>query len=187
MGRFGVVSSSTRHFSLREEHQALHLWGSLISWVILDGFPTSLSTDDSFYDHPMLLGKFSLSHQRCLTFPCDVALLLCLAMQRHPHKPALWANNQFLGCMILQHQFLVNQAPTATLTFAINLDFFQILFSLWFSLPVTSVFPVPSHLFISPTPQFGPKSAVRLNIGSWAGGSYLGLFSIEYLWKGFVK
>lgn len=101
----GWLCSSTQHFSIREEHQALHLWGSLISGAILDGFPTHLYGDDSFYNHLMSWGKFlqpahSLSHRCCLVLTLWCGFVCCIWLCRGIHirsffgrtsnSPAIW-------------------------------------------------------------------------------------------------
>lgn len=86
-----------------------------------------VSPASTFAQPPMLPGAH----------PVMWLCLLHLAMQRHPHKVIFWENEQFPSHMMLKHQRLVNQAPTATLNLTINVNiFFPILFPVFFAIRI---------------------------------------------------
>lgn len=108
-----------------------------------------VSPASTFAQPPMLPGAH----------PVMWLCLLHLAMQRHPHKVIFWENEQFPSHMMLKHQRLVNQAPTATLHLTINVNFFFSYFipcflchqnTLQLSPLHTSVLPLPRSFIVMP-------------------------------------
>lgn len=94
--------------------------------------------------------------------------LLHLAMQRHPHKVIFWENEQFPSHMMLKHQRLVNQAPTATLHLTINVNFFFLFYSL-FSL-------LSEYITALPIAHFCPAFTQEFHHDAAGGSGPWGLF-----------